>query len=131
MHDVIIYSWKTWKYWFYNMFLMILDENQRVDFSGWLVLLIPQLVFDDFSFWTLWWCMYEKHENVDFTKYILMILDETCTCLEFGGWLVLLILQQVFDDFSFWTLWWRIYEKHENVDFTMCFKCFWMKHVPV
>ena len=47
-----------------------------------------------------------------------MIFVEKSTRSEFDGWLVLLALQQVFNDFSFWMVLSCIHDKHENTEFT-------------
>jgi hypothetical protein len=51
----------------------------------------------------------------------LMIFDETCTWLEFGGWFVLLILDWFLMILAFECCDDVCMKKHENVDFAICF----------
>ena len=51
----------------------------------------------------------------------LMIYGEKSTVLEFAGSLVLVLLQQVFNDFMYFHVFMKCIEKHENIDFTTCF----------
>ena len=61
-------SGKTWKYWFYNVFLMIYSEKATEAIPAALsLLLLLQYVFNDFIHFRYKWWFNEKHENNNFT----------------------------------------------------------------
>ena len=51
----------------------------------------------------------------------VMIYGENSTHLEFAGSSVLVLLQLVFNDFMYFHVFMKCIEKHENIDFTICF----------
>ena len=57
-----------------------------------------------------------KNMKILILHYVLMILYEMCTQSKFARSLFSLLLEWVFNDFSFWTLLRCIVEKHENFE---------------